>query len=153
MIQTTNINIASSFVFSEKSIQLLNTVNKELGILATEVLKISKIRFEITEGWRDQTTQQKYFREGKSQLDGINRKSKHQEGKAIDIICYIPEIDKTTKKPTGKTVGTWEQKYYYYIAGLFEVKSKEMIASGQLKTPITWGGWWSFEDCVHFELV
>lgn len=129
--------INTNHTFSEKSLQLLNTINKQLGILATEVLKISKIKFEITEGYRDQTTQQKYFKEGKSQLDGIIKKSKHQQGKAIDIVCYDPN----TNKPTYD-----KKELYYYIAGLFECKAKELTIE------ITWGGWWSFEDCVHFEL-
>ena len=37
-----------------------------------------------------------YYKKGTSQCDGINNISKHQLGKAIDIICY----DLKTNKPT-----------------------------------------------------
>lgn len=123
------------FKFSTKSINNLNTVDKKLYQLANEVLKISNIDFGISEGLRTLKTQQEYYKQGKSQCDGINQKSKHQEGKAIDIICYI------------NNKITWDNKYYYYIAGLFESKAKE------LNINIRWGGWWTFEDCVHFELI
>ncbi len=125
------------FHFSTRSIQLLNTVDKRLGILANEVLKISKVDFGITEGWRSQEQQLKYYNQGTSQCDGINKISKHQEGKAIDIICYDPK----TNKPTYD-----KKELYYYIAGLFESKAQK------LKIDIQWGGWWSFKDCPHFEL-
>lgn len=124
------------FKFDQKSLQLLNTVDKKLGIIANEVIKISKIDFCITEGLRDIETQQKYFKDGKSKCDGINNKSKHQYGKAIDIACYDFK--------TGKI--TYDKKYYYYMSGLFQSKAEE------LKNIIIWGGWWNFEDCCHFEL-
>lgn len=122
------------FKFSDKSIQLLNTVDKRLGILANEVLKISKIDFGISFGWRSQAEQQKLFYRGASQCDGIINKSKHQEGKAFDFICYV----------NGKV--TWEKKYYYYIAGLLQAKSQE------LEYNTTWGGFWSFEDAGHCQI-
>ena len=123
------------FKFSERSEQLLNTVHKDLGRVAQEVIKISKVDFGIVYGLRDVNTQQKLFYAGKSQCDGIKIKSKHQDGLAIDIMCYI----------NGE--GTWDKKYYYYVAGLFEAKAKE------LNININWGGWWSFEDCGHFEIA
>lgn len=125
------------FKFSTRSIQLLNTVDKRLGILANEVLKISKVDFGITEGWRSQEQQLKYYNQGTSQCDGINKISKHQKGKSIDIICYDPK----TNKPTYD-----KKELYYYVAGLFEGKARE------LEIDIQWGGWWSLEDCPHFEL-
>jgi len=123
------------FEFSSKSDIKLKTVKKNLQTLASEVLKISKLKFEITEGLRDLKTQQEYYKQSKSQCDGINKKSKHQIGEAIDIVCYV------------NNKITWDKKYYYYIAGLFEAKAKELDIN------IKWGGWWSFEDCCHFELI
>lgn len=147
-------------------------------ILTNEVLKISKVDFGITEGWRSQEKQLKYYKKGTSQCDGINKISKHQLGKAIDIICYDPK----TNKPTYD-----KKELYYYIAGLFEVKAEELNRTifknykEKDKIKIQWGGWWSFpcicsangklrtddklviaselasrrpcfEDCPHFEL-
>ncbi len=137
------------FKFSTRSIQLLNTVDKRLAILANEVLKISKVDFGITEGWRSQEKQLEYYKKGTSQCDGINNISKHQLGKAIDIICHDPK----TNKPTYN-----KKELYYYVAGLFEVKTEELNRTifknykEKDKIKIQWGGWWSFEDCPHFEL-
>ena len=159
------------FKFSTRSIQLLNTVDKRLVILANEVLKISKVDFGITEGWRSQEKQLEYYKKGTSQCDGINKISKHQSGKAIDIICYDPK----TNKPTYD-----KKELYYYIAGLFEAKAEELNKTifnkdeedernkgnkenknykdkihnntEDNRIKIQWGGWWSFEDCPHFEL-
>jgi hypothetical protein len=55
---------------------------------------------------------------------------------SIDILCYDPN----TNQPT------YDKKFYYYIAGLFQEKADV------LKINTIWGGWWSFEDCCHFEL-
>jgi len=120
------------YKFSQKSLQKLQGVDNRLISLTHEVLSISKLDFGITCGLRTTEEQQKAYQEKKSQCDGIKTKSKHQIGLAIDIICY----DKNQKP-------TWDKKYYYYIAGLFESISKGKI---------TWGGWFSFEDCCHFEL-
>lgn len=124
------------FKFSKKSLEKLNKVNQKLKYLAEEVIKISSIDFGIVEGLRDLETQQKYFQEKKSKCDGVKNKSKHQDGLAIDIVCF---------NENGKA--TYEKEYYYYIAGLFEAKAKE------LNIEIQWGGWWkSIVDYPHFEL-
>ena len=137
------------FIFSIRSIQLLNTADKRLGILANEVLKVSKIDFGITDGWRSQEKQLEYYQQGKTECDGKNKISKHQIGQAIDIVCYDPK----THKPTYD-----KKELYYYIAGLFEVKTEELnntifkYYKEKDKIKIQWGGWWNSEDCPHFEL-
>ena len=140
---TPNNTTTPQLALSQKSLKLLNSADKRLETIAIETHKESKIRFEIIESIRDLETQQKYFKDGKSKCDGIVKISKHQprksDGKseAIDIVCYDPKTNKIT----------WEHKYYYYIAGLFEAKAKE------LNIPMNWGGWFSgFEDCPHFEI-
>ena len=137
------------FKFSIRSIQLLNTTDKRLGILANEVLKVSKIDFGITDGWRSQEKQLEYYQQGKTECDGKNKISKHQIGQAIDIVCYDPK----THKPTYD-----KKELYYYIAGLFEIKAEELnntifkYYKEKDKIKIQWGGWWNSEDCPHFEL-
>lgn len=132
-----NKKVKKLFKFSKKSKNILNTVNKELTILANEVLKISKIDFAITDGLRSTEEQQNLYKLGKSKCDGLIKKSKHQLGKAIDIMCY----DKNNK-------GTWDFKYYEEISKLFKQKAVE------LNIKIKWGGdWVNFKDGVHFELV
>ena len=141
------------FKFSKRSLKNLNTVDSKLQLLAHEVLKITPYDFAITEGLRTTERQQELFKQNTpnkiiTKCDGIKNKSKHQLGKAIDIMVYISEIDKTTNKPTGRNIGTWEEKYYREVALIFKQKAKE------LNINISWGGnWKSFKDCPHFEVV
>ena len=97
------------FKFSTKSEQLLNTVYKELNILAHEVIKISPIDFSITEGFRDRMKQKELYNEGKSRT----LKSKHCECKAIDIVCC-------------KEGYTEPLRDIYIVIGLFLAKAKEL---------------------------
>ena len=86
------------FKFSKRSLERLNTADPQLQLLAHEVLKISPYDFAITEGLRTLEKQQEYFRKGASKCDGVKNKSKHQTGRAIDIMVY---------DENGK--GTWEK--------------------------------------------
>lgn len=123
------------FKFGKNSLDKLATVDERLQTLANGVLKISKVDFGVSYGLRDTETQQKLFARGASQCDGIKKKSKHQDGKAFDFVCYIDgEI-------------TWDKKYYYYVCGLLEAKALELGYN------ITCGWIWSFDDCGHCELV
>ena len=99
------------FSFNQKSLQFLNTVDKKLDIVANEVIKVSKVDFAITSALRTQQEQQKLFARGKS----WNLKSKHLEGKAIDICPYINgQLD-------------YEATHdLFYIIGLFDCKAKEL---------------------------
>ena len=126
------------FKFSTKSEQLLNTVYKELNILAHEVIKISPIDFSITEGFRDRMKQKELYNEGKSR----NLKSKHCECKAIDIMC----CKEGYKEPL---------RDIYIVIGLFLAKAKE------LNINIRVGALWdnnstkdnNFIDAFHIELI
>ena len=126
------------FKFSTKSEQLLNTVYKELNILAHEVIKISPIDFSITEGFRDRMKQKELYNEGKSR----KLKSKHCECKAIDIRC----CKEGYKEPL---------RDIYIVIGLFLAKAKE------LNINIRVGALWNnnstkdnnFIDAFHIELI
>ena len=126
------------FKFSTKSEQLLNTVYKELNILAHEVIKISPIDFSITEGFRDRMKQKELYNEGKSKT----LKSKHCECKAIDIMC----CKEGYKEPL---------RDIYIVIGLFLAKAKE------LNINIRVGALWNktstkdndFVDAFHIELI
>ena len=126
------------FKFSTKSEQLLNTVYKELNILAHEVIKISPIDFSITEGFRDRMKQKELYNEGKSRT----LKSKHYECKAIDIMC----CKEGYKEPL---------RDIYIVIGLFLAKAKE------LNINIRVGALWdnnstkdnNFIDAFHIELI
>ena len=129
------------FKFSDKSQEFLKFADGKLVLLTNEVIKISEVDFSIICSVRSVEKQQEAFKNGSSKCDGIKIKSKHQPNdfglsEAIDIMCYNPK----TKN------ATWENKYYYYIAGLFRSKASELGIN------FRWGGWFDFEDAGHFEV-
>ena len=130
----------SRYKFSTLSEQILNTVHKDLNILAHEVLEISPIDFSITEGYRSKKRQEYLYKTGKSKT--LN--SKHTELKAIDICPYIN--NKLDYEATNDL---------FIIIGLFIAKAKE------LNINIRVGALWDdgsvknneFVDGWHIELV
>ena len=131
------------FKFGKGSLEKLSTVNPDLKLVMTEVIKLTPIDFGITEGIRSLERARQLKAEGKSK---VGDKSKHCIGNAVDIVCY----------DNGKV--TWEYEYYEAVAGVVgEV-------SDILNIKIRWGGSWvtgdfklnrnmSFIDAVHFEII
>lgn len=115
------------FKFSDKSEQMLNTVQKELNILAHEVIKISPIDFKITEGYRNRMRQKELYADGKSKIDGETKLSKHQLGKAIDIVCCKEGYNEPLKD-------------IYIVVGLFIAVAK------QLNIKIRVGALWDYNS-------
>jgi peptidoglycan L-alanyl-D-glutamate endopeptidase CwlK len=125
-----------TYKFSKSSLERLKEVDMQLILLANEVIKITKIDFSIIWGKRTLEEQQVCFINKKSNCDGVKKISKHQQGKAIDIMCYDEK---------GK--GTWDVIYYRYINELFKQVAKELNISYK------WGGdFVSFCDAGHFEV-
>ncbi len=125
------------FKFSKRSLEKLNTVDPRLQLLANEVLKISPFDFAITCGYRTQQEQMQMYVKKLSKCDGIEKKSKHQEGKAIDIMVYDEQ-----------GIGTWEEKYYYQMAGIF--KSVANRLNIRIRCGVDFKG---FFDGPHIELI
>jgi hypothetical protein len=135
----------------------LITVDPKLQFLAVEVIRISPIDFAITSGLRTTEEQQELYKQGKSKYDGITNKSKHQEGKAIDICpCIDGKLDYMAINDL------------FFITGLFYLKAKEIqekyeLTGGNegLNINLRLGAFWngnsiknnSFVDGYHIELI
>ena len=125
------------FELDTKSLNRLHGVDKRLVDLAKQVAKITPIRFQITEGYRDRMRQKELYNEGKSRT----LKSKHCECKAIDIMCCKERY----KEPL---------RDIYIVIGLFLAKAKE------LNIKIRVGALWdktstkdnNFIDAFHIEV-
>lgn len=131
--------------FSKSSINLLNTCHPDLQKLFNQVIK--DYDCVVICGSRSDYDQKKAFDEGKSKIDGVKIKSKHQVSKqnpfsrAIDI----------APSPLD-----WNDKQrFYHFAGYVEG------IADMLGIKIRWGGDWDsdkdfkdnkFNDLVHFEL-
>jgi len=109
--------------FGKTSQDKLNTCHPDLQRLMSEVIKLYD--FTILEGERTLQQQQTYFKEGKSKLDGIKKKSKHQNkpSLAVDIAPFPIDWNDT--------------KRFYFLAGLVMAKADE------LGIKIRWGGSWN----------
>ena len=127
------------YSFGDRSKRNLETSSVELIKLCNEVIK--HIDFTVIEGHRNSTRQYNLYKNGKSQIDGITQKSKHNSmpSDAIDVIPY--------KKGHNPFDGTEKSELMFYrLYREFEIASKK------LDIDINWGGFWSFKDYPHIEL-
>ena len=113
-------------------------VDPRLIEVANLALQISPIDFGIPRdgGLRTTEVQQRLFDEGLSLLDGVNMKSYHQSGKALDFYAYVD----------GKA--SWDKHHMAIVGASF------LQAAAALGYPLQWGGLWkSFKDYPHVQLV
>ena len=126
-----------SFKLGKNSINNLVGVDGRLIEIADIAITLSNIDFGIpsTGGLRSTEDQAKLFEDGVSKADGVNNKSYHQSGKALDVYAYVD----------GKA--SWDKLHLALIA------SSMLQASAQLGYKLKWGGLWkSWQDMPHFEL-
>lgn len=148
--------------FGKQSAERLATCHKDLQVIMNEVIKLYD--FSVLEGIRTTEQQQKYFAEGKSQLDGIKKKSNHQ-GKidevgnlvsyAVDIMPYKTGTNAFSGKIT-------DNNRFYFLAGIVYAIAERLKSEGKITHSIRWGGDWdgdhqyddeNFMDLPHFEIV
>ena len=126
-----------SFKLGKNSINNLAGVDGRLIAIADLAIELTNIDFGIpsTGGLRTEADQAKLFADGVSKADGVNNKSYHQSGKAMDVYAYVD----------GKA--SWDKLHLAVIA------SAMLQASSQLGYKLKWGGLWkSWQDYPHFEI-
>lgn len=141
------------YEFGETSKQKLATCHQDLQMIMGLAIMVSKVDFGIAEGYRSLEKQMQYFREGKSKIDGVKVKGKHNSmpSLAVDIYPFV----------NGKAL--WEDEHLSYLAGVIESVAQTLLRDGDIHHRIRWGGNWdmdgellidqSFDDRPHFELV
>lgn len=131
------------YTFGVKSNARLSTCDKRLQEICEKALSYGVMDITILEGHRPIHRQQELFVQGKSQIDGINKKGRHNylPSRAVDVAPYPVDWDN-------------EQKFTI-LAGLM------FAAAAELGYKITWGGSWdgsfdksktSFLDLPHIQL-
>lgn len=140
------------FNFGKTSSKKLKTCHQDLVAIFSLAIKRSAIDFGIAEGYRSPEKQNEYFREGKSKIDGINKKGKHNYSPslAVDFYAYY----------NGKA--HWDLPSLCYIGGVVESCARELYEIGEISHLIRWGANWdrdgviltdqSFDDAPHVEL-
>jgi peptidoglycan L-alanyl-D-glutamate endopeptidase CwlK len=120
------------FFLSERSLNNMKGVDSNLVGVIKDAIVNSPYDFVVIEGLRSTERQAEMLRTGKSKI----KRSTHQDGLAVDIMCYDENGN-----------GTWEHKYYNAVAE--HIKN---IASAK-SVDVEWGGdWQRFVDAVHFQI-
>jgi peptidoglycan L-alanyl-D-glutamate endopeptidase CwlK len=136
-----------AYKFSNRSTKNLESVHPDLQALFNEVIKIYDCT--IVFGKRTLEQQQELYAQGRTKpgsivtyRDGIERRSKHQDGLAVDVAPY--PID-------------WsDHKRFFFLAGVVKA------VATQLNIEYRWGGDWDsdndtsdqgWNDYPHFELI
>jgi peptidoglycan LD-endopeptidase CwlK len=138
------------YKFGKRSNDRLETADEKLQRVARKALSFNVMDFSIIEGHRSVERQKELYDQGKSMIDGEEKKGKHNydPSLAIDIIPYPGVIN---------DVNVWSDKQRFCVlAGL-------MFAAAALEdVKLRWGGDWdgdgnnadsSFHDLPHFEIL
>jgi len=141
------------YKFGKTSKERLATCHSDIQLIMNESIKITNVDFGIAEGERSIEKQQQYFKEGKSKIDGVNKKGKHNYTPSLAVDIY-PYFDNGAK---------WDNEHLSYLSGIIHAVSEMLFASEKITHKIRWGGNWdmdgvilidqSFDDRPHFELV
>lgn len=135
----------SKFNFSKRSLDNLATVEPTLQLVAHTMLEWSEIDFAVICGHRTIEDQQDAFKNGRSKIDGINKKSTHnyKPSRGMDLMAFV------------NGSGTWDTVYYIYLGALFRAACKHHGIDGR------WGGNFDmdgdileqdFDDVGHFQI-
>lgn len=117
------------FKLSKKSYDKLVGVDQRLVDVVTLAIKLTSVDFVVTEGLRSIDRQRQLVAKGASQT----MKSKHIEGKAVDLAAYV-----------GDRI-SWEMSLYDDIADAMKAAAQE------LGVGIRWGGAWHVDDIREWE--
>ena len=143
------------FVFGDRSKKNLSTCHEDLQVIHQEAIKTSTVDYGISEGHRSLERQKKLFDEGKSRIDGISRKGKHNHlpSQATDVYAYVK----------GRKNLAFDKVHLAYIAGHIMETARRLYDEGRIEHHLRWGGNWdsdgtlmvdqSLKDMPHFELV
>lgn len=143
------------YSFGSKSMERLDTCHEDIKAIMNEVIKVYDV--SVLEGHRTQETQMQYYADGKSNLDGVTIKSKHQSfpSMAIDIMPY----KKGTNAFSGKES---DNRRFYLMMGIVKAVATKLKEEGKISHNVRFGLDWdgddtysdqNFHDIPHFELV
>ncbi len=116
------------FKLSQRSLDRLTGVDESLVSVVKMAITLTKVDFGVTQGLRTIEMQRELVAKGASQT----MKSKHLDGRAVDLVAYIG----------GKV--SWQLHVYDEIADAMAA------ASNALGVPVRWGAAWTVPDIGHW---
>lgn len=144
--------------FGKRSLDNLATCHIDLQKILSLAISRSPVDFGISEGYRSLERQNKLFKQGKSKLDGINKKGKHNRKPSLAADLYIYHPDTAIRKKI--IYGT---EHLSFIIGIIWSCGQELLKSGEVTHKLRWGGNWdsdgiimvdqNFQDLPHIELI
>ena len=117
------------FKLSRRSLDKLITVEPKLQAVVRRAIELTKVDFGVIEGIRTLERQKELVAKGASKT----MKSKHLEGKAVDLMAYID----------GR--GCWELNVYDEIADAMRQAAIEADVG------LVWGAAWNVDDIREWE--
>ena len=118
-----------SYKLSRRSLDKLEGVDEQLVAVVNMAITLTKIDFGVIQGMRTVEQQKELVAKGASQT----MKSKHLEGRAVDLMAYI----------NGR--GSWELNVYDEVADAMKEAAKA------LGVKIRWGAAWHIDDIASYE--
>ena len=134
------------------------TCHSDLQKVFNLAISRSKIDFGVSEGHRSVERQNKLFKEGKSKIDGITKRGKHNytPSEAGDVYAYHPNLETRRKI-------AYSREHLAYISGVIDASAMELYEKGEISHLIRWGANWdgdgiialdqNFDDYPHHELI
>lgn len=117
------------FKLSKRSLSRLEGVDTKLQDVIKLAIQYTNIDFGVTQGLRTIKEQRELVAKGASKT----MKSKHIDGKAVDLVAYI-----------GQRI-SWESALYDDIADAVKMAAEELGVS------IRWGAAWHVNDITKFD--
>lgn len=155
------------FIFGDNSSKKRDTCHSDLILILDTALSISKVDFGISEGHRSVSKQQSYYSIGRTtelhrkpitNVDGVNKKGKHNYYPSLASDLFIWHSDKSTRQKIA-----YDNVHLAYVAGVIDATAELLYNQGKISHKIRWGGNWdgdgviaydqSFDDLPHFELI
>ncbi len=144
----------SNYEFGAKSTERLKSCHIDLQLIAETALLNSQVDFGISEGHRSIERQLKLFKEGKSQIDGINKKGMHNytPSMAFDFYAYV----------AGKKKLAYDLTHLMYLVGVITASAEMLFRECKVTHLARSGANWdkdgelrydqTFFDSPHIEL-
>ena len=150
------------YKFSKTSQKKLETCHTDIQKILNELIKFYD--FSVIYGIRTTEEQQRLFNEGKSKLDGITKKSKHQ-GKIDEygnIVSYAVDIMPYKKGYNAFSGDMYDNLRFYFMMGCVKGIAENLYEKGIITHKVRFGLDWdgdniysdqTFHDLPHFELI
>ena len=150
------------YKFGPSSTNKLNTCHRDIQLILHEAIKYYD--FSVIEGIRSAQRQLVLYKDGKSKLDGINKKSKHQgrgdeQGFIVSYAADVMPYKVGTNAFSGKEK---DARRFYFLMGIVKAVSERLYKKGKISHKVRFGCDWdgddtfddqNFDDLPHLELI